>query len=203
LPAQSTPHSLHLPSLSSFPFYAHYRPIPPLVGQRINSVTRSYHPYSEAEIKGRRLYVSLTSCPYPSLIRFIVPLYEKADGFVAAPSHILLCWVVLRGTAYGYIDYLRALFLSLPPPLPPAVYLFNFASPPALSSALYDCPSLFCLAECISSFSFPFRRRQLAPARPSFHHTFRCGSSVSHRIILTPRFILWLPPGINRRRTAQ
>jgi hypothetical protein len=195
----------HLPSSSSFPFYAHCRPIPPLAGQRISSVTRSYHPYSEAEIKSRRLYVSLTSCPYPSLIRFIVPLCEKADGCVAAPSHILLCWVVLCRIACGYIDHLKALFLSLPLrlPLPSAVCLFNFAKPPSLSSALYDRPLLFYLADCISSFSFPFRRLQLAPARPSFHHTFRCGSIVVHRIILTPRLILWLPPGINRRGAAQ
>jgi hypothetical protein len=71
--------------------------------------------------------------------RFIVPLCEKAGGCVAAPSHILLCCVVLRGTTFGYVDHLRALFLSLPLPLPlpSAVCLFNFANPPAMSSALY------------------------------------------------------------------
>jgi hypothetical protein len=117
--------------------------------------------------------------------RFIVPLCEKAGGCVAAPSQILLCCVVLRGTTCGYVDHLRALFLSLPLPLllPSAVCLFNFANPPGMSSALYDCPSPFCRAECISSFSFPFSRHRLAPARPSFHHTFRCGSSRSSYFI--------------------
>ena len=88
--------------------------------------------------------------------RFIVPLCEKQTAaLLHLPSHSAMLGCAAQNCC-GYIDHLRALFLSLPLPLPYCpVRFFNFANPPSLSSALCDCPSLFCLAECFSSF-LPF-----------------------------------------------